>query len=155
MKKFILLLSLSIVIFGCSDTDSINLSDDDYLIFGHYYGFCIGEQCIETFKLTNDKLYEDTNDNYASGPFNFEALNDETYLKVKDLVDNFPTKLLDEKESVLGCPDCADGGGIYIEYAKNGVVKSWRIDQMKGNVPNYLHAFMDAINEKIAIINNK
>lgn len=39
-------------------------SQGDYIIFGWYYGFCAGEQCIEIFKLTGDGLYEDRNDNY-------------------------------------------------------------------------------------------
>ena len=153
MKKLILIGLLSAFLVACSSNDSINLDNDDYLIFGHFYGFCIGERCVETFKLTSDKLYEDANDNYASGPFDFEVLSNEKFEKVKDLTDAFPTKLLEEKEAILGCPDCADGGGIYIEYSKNGVVKSWKIDQMKNNVPAYLNDFMDAVNGKIALIN--
>ncbi|MFD0990208.1 hypothetical protein ACFQ1R_08880 [Mariniflexile jejuense] len=153
MKKFIAMVLVSVFLVACSSNDSINLDNDDYLIFGHFYGFCIGESCIETFKLTNNKLYEDSIDNYASEPFDFEVLNNEKFEQVKDLIDAFPTKLLKEKEAILGCPDCADGGGIFIEYSKNGVVKRWKIDQMKYNVPEYLHAFMDAVNGKIALIN--
>ena len=65
----------------------------------------------------------------------------------------FPTKLLSEKEETLGCPDCVDGGGLYIEYSKSGTVYSWRIDQMKNNVPEYFHNFMDKVNKKITLIN--
>ncbi|CAH8284828.1 hypothetical protein EV196_101186 [Mariniflexile fucanivorans] len=153
MKKIILLILVSIFIYGCSSKDEIQVYDGDYLIFGHFYGFCIGENCVEIFKLTNENLYEDSNDNYASKPFNFEVLDNAKFEAVKDLVDAFPTKLLDEKEEIIGCPDCADGGGLYIEYSKNGVVSSWRIDQMKNNVPEYLHPFMDTVNMKIALIN--
>ncbi|MFG6687226.1 hypothetical protein ACGK9U_11620 [Mariniflexile sp. HNIBRBA6329] len=153
MKKAVLILLVVIYSFGCSSKNDVPVYDGDYLIFGHFYGFCLGESCIETFKLTSDTLYEDTNDQYTHESFNFEVLAGDKFEQVKDLADAFPTKLLEEKEGVLGCPDCADGGGLYIEYSKNGVVKKWKIDQMKGNVPNYLHNFMDAVNEKIALIN--
>ena len=153
MKKYILILVLSVFIYGCSTKDDTQLNDYDYLIFGHFYGKCVGESCVEVFKLTSDKLYEDANDNYANEPFKFEILDDGKFETVKDLVDFLPEKLLTEKESTLGCPDCADGGGLYIEYSKNGEVKSWRIDQMKMNVPAYLHVFMDKVNEKISLIN--
>lgn len=153
MEKAISIFLLSLFVYGCSSNDEIQLTKGDYLIFGHFYGFCIGESCVETFKLTNEKLYEDSNDNYANEPFNFEVLDTTKFEAVKDLIDYFPTKLLSEEESTLGCPDCADAGGLFIEYSRNGTVKSWRIDQIKGNVPSYLHNFMDKVNEKISLIN--
>ncbi|MEM9687322.1 MAG: hypothetical protein AAF934_10435 [Bacteroidota bacterium] len=54
----------------------------------------------------------------------------------------------------FGCPDCTDGRGVFIQYSENGNVKSWRIDQIKVNVPGYLHNFIDKVNEKIDFINN-
>tara|TARA_R110002049_G_scaffold37208_1_gene117452 strand:+ start:20682 stop:21146 length:465 start_codon:yes stop_codon:yes gene_type:complete len=153
MKKPILILLLSILTYSCNSDDDASLNEDDYLIFGHFYGFCVGENCIETFKLTHDKLYEDSQDNYSHETFSFEVLGNDKFEQAKDLIDYFPTKLLSEKETTIGCPDCADGGGIYIEYSKDGIVKSWRIDQMKNNIPNYLHDFMDKVNEKISLIN--
>ena len=153
MRKSIFYFLLLILISACTTQDETALNEGDYLIFGHFYGFCVGESCVEIFKLTNDKLYEDSNDNYAMEPFNFEELGHDKFEQAKDLINYFPEKLLTEKESIIGCPDCADGGGLYIEYSKNGVVKSWRIDQMKMNVPTYLHDFMDKVNGKISIIN--
>ncbi|AXP80218.1 hypothetical protein CJ739_1127 [Mariniflexile rhizosphaerae] len=153
MEKAISIFLLSLFVYGCSSNDEIQLTKGDYLIFGHFYGYCIGESCVEIFKLTNEKLYEDSNDNYANEPFNFEVLDTTKFEAVKDLIDYFPTKLLSEKESTLGCPDYADAGGLFIEYSRNGTVKSWRIDQIKGNVPSYLHNFMDKVNEKISLIN--
>lgn len=153
MRKSILLIVVSIVLLGCSSNDDIQLNDGDYLIFGHFYGFCVGENCVEIFKLTDTKLYEDSNDNYAMEPFNFELLDEAKFDLAKDLIDAFPEKLLLEKETTFGCPDCADGGGLYIEYSKDGVVKSWKIDQMQMNVPTYMHDFMDKVNEKISLIN--
>lgn len=81
-------------------------------------------------------------------------LNNDVFEQVKDIVDDFPNQLLSDDTAIFGCPDCADGGGLFIEYAQEGVIKSWRIDQVKSNVPAYLHDFIDKVNEKISIINN-
>ncbi len=155
MKKYSLLFLISFILLGCSSEDNTALNNEDYLIFGHFYGFCVGENCIEILKLTNDTLYEDSNDNYGINPLNFEPLDNSKFKLAEDLMLYFPEKLLTENEAIIGCPDCADGGGLYIEYSKNGIIKHWKIDKIKMNVPTYLHAFMDKVNEKISLINDK
>jgi len=148
-----LILSLSIL-SACKKDKDINLIDSDYLIFGHFYGMCLGEKCVETYKLTDLKLYEDENDNYyGSEVFNFKELDHVKFELVKDLVDYFPPELLNDTNETFGCPDCADQGGLLVKLAQNGNVKSWRIDQSKNSVPVYLHAFMDSVNVKIDILN--
>ena len=139
---------------SCDNNDEFELNETNYLIFGHFYGFCIGESCVEIFKLTDEKLYEDTTDNYSGEDLNFIQLGNDKFEQVKDLADIFPNQLLTDNTSTFGCPDCADGGGLFIQYSENGNIKSWRIDQVEGNVPAYLHDFMDAVNEKIGIIND-
>ena len=156
MKKQILILKVIGILFSCSsnDDDEIRLSEQNFLIFGHFYGLCGGESCVETFKLTDTKLFEDTIDDYSGQNMDFVELENDKFEQVKDLVDFFPNQLLNQNEAVFGCPDCADGGGLFVQYSENGNVKSWRIDQNKDNVPSYLHNFMDKVNEKIAIIDN-
>jgi len=156
MNRFrFLFFTVSIVIFcSCNKDDEIELNRTNILIFGHFYGECIGEGCVETFKLTDKKLFEDSNDNYFATDFNFVELENEKFEQVKDLMDYLPIQLLSAKENIFGCPDCADQGGLFIQYTDNGNVKSWRIDQSKNAVPDYLHEFMDKVNEKINLINN-
>ena len=155
MKIYHLVLLAAIFLFvGSCGKEDIRIDDGDYLIFGHYYGFCLGEECIETFKLTDSKLYEDTNDNYSGEDFNFVALDQSLFEQVKDLEVAFPSELFsDDGDGTFGCPDCADGGGLFIQKVIGGETNTWRIDQTKQNVPKYLHTFMDKINEKIALIN--
>jgi hypothetical protein len=145
-----------VVLFSvsCDKDDEIELNEKDYLIFGHFYGECTGEICVETFKLTNNALFEDTNDNYSGEDFNFVQLGSEIFEQVKDLAEAFPDQLLTEDTDIFGCPDCADGGGLFIQYSENGNVNSWRFDQFKVGVPDYLHPFMDKVNEKINLINH-
>lgn len=154
MKKIVLSLILSFALFSCDDSEPVTLHNDNYLIFGHFYGMCFGEGCVETFKLTETALFEDTIDDYTGQNLQFVSLSNDQFELVKDLFRFFPNALLQEKETVIGCPDCADGGGLLIQYKSNGIVRSWRIDQNKNNVPAYLHTFMDKMNEKIALLAN-
>jgi len=155
MKKLIFTLITVGILFSCNNDDDgdITINEQNFLVFGHFYGECGGEDCIETFKLTDEKLFEDTIDDYSGQNLEFEELENGIFLQVNDLPDFFPNQLLNESETVFGCPDCADGGGIFIQYSENGNVKSWRIDQVKSNVSSYLHDFIDEVNEKIGIIN--
>ena len=158
-RLYILFIAITgfISIFSCSEDEVTKTSEDSYLVFGRFYGECLGEQCVEIFKLEHERLFEDTNDiypgndNFYTG--NFVELGNDKYQLVKDLRDHFPKKLLEEIQVVYGCPDCADQGGLYIEYKSDTIHKYWILDQSKTNVPEYLHAFMDLVNEKIEIIN--
>ena len=146
---------LLLTISACDDDDSPQLDDNATLIFGHFYGFCFGESCVEVFQLTHEGLFEDTNDNLgAQEPYDFVKLDDAIFQQVRDLPDFLPQELLKASEDTFGCPDCADQGGLVVIYEKNGLRMSWTIDQFQQNVPEYLHEFMDKVNEKIALINN-
>jgi|ETNmetMinimDraft_8_1059916.scaffolds.fasta_scaffold39164_2 hypothetical protein len=151
--KFLIFSLVITFIFSCNKDSEIELNQTNFLIFGHFYGECNGEECIETFKLTNKKLYEDSNDNYSGTYFNFIELGNNTFDQVKDLIDYFPCELLSDNKNIFGCPDCYDQGGLFIQYSENDSIKSWIIDQSQSSVPEYLHEFMDMVNEKIYLIN--
>ena len=154
MKNTFLLLMVIGVFISCNkDDDNITINEQNFLIFGHFYGECFGEGCVETYKLTDVKLYEDIVDDYSGQNLDFVELDNEQFELVNDLADFFPTQLLNESDTIFGCPDCADGGGLFIQYSYNGVLKSWRIDQVQNNVPTYLHNFIDQVNERIVLIN--
>lgn len=131
-------------------------TSSNYLVFGHFYGFCAGETCIEKFKLTSDKIFENTNDVYpgtnTSAQPNYVQLSNEKFLATQDLMSFFPNSLLSETNTTIGMPDASDGGGLYIEYHFNSVHKTFLIDQFKINVPSTYHVFMDKVNEKIALM---
>jgi hypothetical protein len=141
-------------ICSCQKDPSIELQQSDYLIFGHFYGECIGETCVEIFRLEQDRLYEDrkdaypTSDNFYVG--NYAELSAQKFALAKDLFDIFPHELLDETNKVIGQPDAGDWGGLYIEYNYNGVRRFWLVDKMKRNVPAKYHNFIDKVSEKIS-----
>lgn len=153
----ILKLSISVAVLmilsSCSKLESLP-SGGDYLVFGHFFGECGGEQCIETFKLTDRQLFEDINDNYRGTEFDWIELDEDKFLIVEDLFDEFPADLIDESDQTFGCPDCGDWGGNYVEYSANGKVGRWYLDMVQDDIPTYLHDFADLLNEKIQEINN-
>ena len=140
-----------------SDNNEGHYYHKDYCIYPEY-GECFGESCVEIFKIDNQNLWEDINDTYPSSSNfyigDFYNLNDNLFDQISNLINYFPLELLDEESIVIGMPDYADGGGLYIEYHYFGEHKFWLIDQIKINVPDYLHDFIDLVNEKITIINS-
>lgn len=147
--KFILftvLLSGFILISCNKDNPGYTIKDSDYLVFGHYYGLCAGENCIEIFKLYKDSVFEDTLDIYPSSahPYDgqFVRLSQTDFDSVSYLFNKIPAKLLQESNHVIGMPDYADGGGLYIEVKINGERKYWLIDKMRSNIPDYLVPFV-------------
>ena len=155
MKLYILTAAFFLASFlaSCKKDNNVNLSETGYIIFGHFYGECIGEQCVRFFKLDKDKLFEDTKHRYPTGNSfyegNFVQLSKEKFDLTKDLAGYFPASLLKEKETVIGQPDAGDWGGFYVEYNANGLRKFWLLDTKKSNVPTKYHNFIDKMNEKI------
>lgn len=154
-----LVLLLTTVFTSCIPEDD-DKAPKDYLVFGHFYGMCEGERCVEIFKLSHTALEEDRNDTYprrdAFYSADFEALPNSDFKEAKDLLDHFPEKLLDEKDGeVSGCADCTDGGGLYIEYKSGNTHRFWILDQAKGSTPDYLHDFMDRVNSKINLLSEE
>lgn len=157
LNRFILILLVSLSFCACNkeNNDEVNFAANDYLIFGHFHGFCHGETCIETFQIKDNTLYEDTKDKYRTfDDFNFVELSVDKYKKVKDIIDLIPSQLWNEpNEKVFGCPDCYDQGGYLIQQSKEGTVRSWILDSNPNDVPEYLHDFMEKINNSIILIN--
>lgn len=153
-NTLIILILLVSTLFSCKKDDITAVEDNDYLIFGHFYNDCDGERCIETFLLTDGKLYENLNDNYkVQAEFNFVELSEERYQLTSDLLEYFPKKLLKDRRRTFGCPDCSGQGGLYIAYKKDGELLSWKIDPSKKDVPPYLHNFIDKVSQNLALLN--
>lgn len=135
-------------------------SQFEYMVFGHFYGECGGEGCVETYKIQNEQLFEDTLDYYPdvtnATERSYLLLPEAKYELVKDLVAQFPDALYAEEDHVIGQPDAGDWGGIYVEiHYTNDPARSgfWLLDQMESNMPQVYNVFVDKINEKISLIN--
>ena len=157
-RSLSLLLIITACLSSCSADDDAptltNFGEIDYLIFGWYFGECAGEECVETFRLTDRSLFEDVNDPYSgSSAFRFmEQLSREKFERASIVAEEFPSQLLQEPDQTFGCPDCADQGGMFIQVSSLNGIQTWRLDQDKTDVPEYLHDFMDEVNETIIAI---
>lgn len=155
MNKLSWILLLVYFTISCHNEDVRGKDENDaYIIFGHFYGFCQGEKCVENFKLTNSKLFEETTDPYVlePGEGTFVELDHSKFEQVKSLSSIIPQQLLQTTADVIGSPDAADGGGIYFETMVNGERKHWRIDKVKSNIPEYLIPFINEIEKDIALL---
>lgn len=151
-------LLFAMLLFSCKKEVKNPQTEVDYLVFGHFYGFCIGsETCIEIFKLNDEQLFEDSKDqlpdrtNFYDG--NYLALDQSKFEQVKDLMGYFPENLLNETDTVFGCPDCADQGGFYIEYKSDSTHKFWIFDKAIESNPAFTHDFLNKVNDKIQLMN--
>jgi hypothetical protein len=131
----------------------------DYMVFGHFYGECAGEDCVEIYKFDAEHLYEDSTDVYPNGlaayAGEYYTLPDSKFQAVKDLLNAFPEELYEESNTVIGMPDAADWGGIYVEvkFENNPSMSGfWLLDQNESFMPQVYNDFVDRINEKIALI---
>lgn len=163
--QFLMLLFLANLFFlGCQKEDVTTQPlpevEEDYIVFGQFFGLCLGEKCVEIFKIENEKLFEDTADQYpminSESPYqgNYIELSQTLYERVSNVKDFFPEELLNETALVIGTPDVTDGGGYYVSIKENGEERHWRIDAIRNNIPAYLHAFTDKIDEAVSSINN-
>ncbi len=157
MTRFYLITTcLTLLSLPSCEKDDVQLSKSDYIIFGHFYRECVGERCVEIFRLEQEKLFEDTKDELPFGnkfyEGNYVLLSQRQFDRTKDLTNSFPTELLNEANTVIGRPDEGDWGGLYIEYNFNGVRKFWLLDQKHSNVPPIYHNFIDKVNEKIKLL---
>ncbi len=151
----ILLFCLSLL--GCEKEKNPPANDNsasEHLIFGHFYGFCFGENCIATFALTQDSLAEDSLDQYFNSEMTFAWVprSEEDFAAAAHLLPDFPSALWDTEEGTIGCPDCADQGGVLLSYTRDGVTKTWRIDNDLQDVPTYLHAYLGAVRSVIQLL---
>ncbi len=156
-----MLLGLSFVFSSCDKDKGQNpAGDTHYFIFGHFYGECAGEGCIETYKLENGRLYEDDLDNYPNFTKPIEAhwneLSQTKFEAVKDIEDEIPSELYQLPDHVLGMPDAGDWGGIYVEVHNEADFAYpsgfWLLDKDEYNMPQLYNDFVDKIEVKIALI---
>lgn len=167
-KIFLFLIFVALILQGCKDEPvesccltTCDCAPSDTLIFtfGHFYGECIGEGCVEIFRVDviEMNLSEDISDQYPQAATFYEGnfsldLPIEKYYLVKDLYEYIPEGLYSEG-TVVGQPDAGDWGGLYFEIKFNDKHRFWLLDQMKSNVPEAYHQFIDEINERIYYIN--
>lgn len=108
----------------------------DQLIFGIYVGEC-ARHCATMFKYTHtgehNLLYADYTDSFFSNgqKLVFDTkINDPGKIKLAASVPlNIPREMLEPGEDKkYGCPDCTDGGALYVELTQKNSTRKFHID---------------------------
>lgn len=142
------------ILISCSEKEHLKPAENKGITFGTYYGLC-ADNCTTIYKIEDGKLFLDEADRVIPKdiPFQDFPLSDEKLNLAKEVMDAFPNELLQESESQIGCPDCADQGGYYLEWKENGERKVWRLDTNENALPRYLKPFVQKISEVIEELN--
>lgn len=125
------------------------------LTFGRYYGKCLGNSCIEIFKLNDGKLWEDVIDRFPSSDSFYEGRFTEfggsEKINTEKLLRALPSELIKYRSNfnTIGEPDAGDAGGIYLEFQNLGIRKLWLIDLSKQDLPKHLAIYVELINNTI------
>lgn len=147
--KLFILLSIPFILGSSCETSPLPPATD-YIIFGDFYGECVGPKCVNIFKIRDGEIFKDTTHIYPSRNSYFSGewikLPKSMLNFVNDSINNIPAELIAEKSNIIGEPDSHDQGGIYLEIYRNENYKHiqlfWLIDKDFNNVPNYLHNYL-------------
>ena len=120
MKKFLLLLNLTDFAFG---QEIIEFKTGTS--FGMCFGYCLSELTISASDAEYTLYGWDEND-----PVYLPVAISDTVDSIiwEDLNTQFSFELFMSLDSVIGCPDCADGGAEWFEIAMNDTVKRVTIE---------------------------
>jgi hypothetical protein len=73
-------------------------------------------------------------------PFQNQSLDAKSVNKAKELLKAFPKELLGVNGEIIGCPNCADEGALYVEIKLKGQeTRYWLI----GKSPEYMWDFLE------------
>ncbi len=165
MKTFskLILWSLAFMLTNCAhditraeneECDCYYLTEsDNSFVFGKYFGFCVGAQCTNLYKIQDGRVFSDAMERLMDPDdlvFKAEPLSNEKYQIAKAVLDAFPEELLAETAETIGCPDCADQGGYFIELKTNGETRRWYLDNFKDKLPAYLKTYTAQMDETLA-----
>lgn len=152
MKPLIILIFLVALFSSCEKN---HLSPDVSLIAGEAYGFCAGD-CAHFFQINNTNLFRDNVDRYTGDVPTFEAvpLSEANYKLANSLLTSFPQYLLDHTNQTIGCPDCADQGGIHLYYTEGNQQFFWHIDTFVANQPVEIRDYIVEVRGVIAELKN-
>jgi hypothetical protein len=159
--KFIVPLLSVLLVLILSNCDDVQptIYNYEYMVFGKYYGECLGENCINIYKIENNKLYKDTAEILPTWEHPYQAsyyseLPDSLFNTAKTLLGLIPNTILTDTTKVYGEPDAGDWGGYYIETKYNDIVRYFLLDTKKENIPSSVCDFQTETESIITLLNS-
>ncbi len=144
-----LIISIAIItlLTACEKKDTTLPSDVDYISYGTSFGMCRG-YCNNSIQLSQSEIAYSRSGHdlevLIPEETRREAIDPEFWNRIAEKVDFGSFSQLD---TIIGCPDCADGGAEWIEISHKGnvhkVVFEFRNEpgQVRGYI-DYLRTFM-------------
>lgn len=152
MKASLLLIFivLAIAFNGCesnglsNESGTINKTDQiDTIRYGTSFGECLG-YCIRSITLTESELA------LTKSGWDMEGMlpvlnNSESFEPTEwnALIDEINYDAFSQLDSVIGCPDCADGGAEWIQINKGSL--SYKVVFEYMNAPDQISALVDSM----------
>jgi hypothetical protein len=129
---------------GCTvETDDNIATDCDYVAYGTSVGECMG-YCKQSVNISEQKLIckkEGWNSEGALQPIEQSKNNTSTDWAI--LVEKIDIDSFLQLPSVIGCPDCADGGAEWIEIKLGSVTHKVVFEY--GNEPETVKAYISLL----------
>ena len=117
-----MLFFISLFLFSCqNDYEKVELNEIA-IKGGVFFGFCVG-YCKSEIEIVNkDVVFIATSWNDPDYPDN--VLSGNISIQEWDsLIESVDMDILLSMEDIIGCPDCYDGGGEWIEIIKANTIK--------------------------------
>ncbi|MBK8830015.1 MAG: hypothetical protein IPN60_04000 [Saprospiraceae bacterium] len=152
-----LLIGLGLLLFvSCQDTLSVD-PQEDFIVFGQFNGYCLGDACFIFYALTEDVLLESNVDKYSGSGFypydDYAPLSQDKFNIAEDLGAFVPQELWLETTSHIGQADVSDVGALYFEMKNGSDHRYWVFERGDFDMPVVYKTFMSKIQEKITLIN--
>ncbi|RKN81371.1 hypothetical protein [Ulvibacterium marinum] len=155
MKNLILIIFLSTITLGCSNSDEQNLQSNKTIIFGEVYGNCAGD-CRNLYLLTEQEIFKDSNKdtefgNWENTTFENQALPMNNFELANSLLE-IPNGLLDYKGEI-GNQTLADFD-YFIQLKVNGKSKTWIFDEAKENTNSEIEQYIENLIQINTLLGN-
>lgn len=146
MKNIILVISITIIFgtYGCNDKENPeNLTGIQEIRYGTSFGECLG-YCRKTIAITPSEI-EFTKQGWDLGGQLPDSSFRKPYAAVEwtSLTESIDLDGFLALDSVIGCPDCADGGAEWIEIVEEE--KSHKVTFEYMDAPAEMSPYIDTI----------
>lgn len=146
LSKFFFSLFLATLFAGCDDRE-LNTSDLT-INYGTSFGFCAG-YCNRNVSMTASKVNFTKSGRDSVAKTCDRVNSDEEW---KGLIKSIDYSKFSKLDTIIGCPDCADGGAEWIEI-KSGD-KKHKVVFEYGNAPKETEAYIEKLRSELKSFEN-
>jgi hypothetical protein len=141
---------LTIVTLSNCDKEETGVRPSNFesFTFGTHFCFCTGT-CAILYEISEEALRAGEGTGCLPQDYTFDGvvLTQDKYAIAKQLIDEFPDKLIQDSQDTYGCPDCADQGAYYLQMRNQGETRTWRLDTFTEDLPAWLRSYQQSVQE--------